>query len=140
MEFPRPDGCPEDSIVFNQAEYNRLNYLHGPFTLDGCASAFDTKCEKYCSIEKPFEKTDIKGENIYLNPPFDEKVLPILKHFEESRADDPYNTKGIIILPTWKESKLAQSWQPYLKKYKLIHNYTAGSYVFSTVTKDLTLE
>ena len=58
VEFPRPDGCPEDSIVFDQTEYNRLNYLHGPFTMDACASAFDTKCEKYCSIEKPFEKPD----------------------------------------------------------------------------------
>ena len=140
VEFLRPDGCPEDSIVFDQTEYNRLNYLYGPFTFDACASAFDTKCDKYCSAENPFEKADIKGHNLFINPPYDEKVLPILKHFEESRADDPYNTKALIVLPAWKESKLAQSWQPYLKNYKLIHTYPAGSYVFHTVTKDLTLE
>ena len=42
-EFPRPQGCPPDSIAFDRSEYNRLNYLYGPITRDACASAFDTK-------------------------------------------------------------------------------------------------
>jgi hypothetical protein len=102
IDFTKPNGCPLDSIIFDKDEFQRLNYLHGPFTLDACASPFDTKCPNYCSIDKPFENTDIRGHNIFLNPPFDEKVLPMLKHFEQIRQENPFSTKAIIILPRWK--------------------------------------
>ena len=89
----------------------------------------------YCSIDKPFETTDIRGHNIFFNPPFDEKALPMLKHLESTRQENPFSTRAIIILPRWKDSELAKSWQPYLRKYKKIHTYPAGSYLFHTATE-----
>ena len=61
----------------------------------------------------------------------------MLKHLEPTRQENPFNTKSIIILPIWKDSIIAKSWQPYLKKYKLIHTYPEGSYLFHTATKPM---
>ena len=138
QEFPRPPGCSPDSIMFDQSEYNRLNYLYGPFTLDACASAFDTKCPKYGSTDDPFEQKTIKGETIFFNPPYDEKVLPMLENFESQRQEHPYDTKAIMILPAWKHSDLAKTWQPFLSKYKKVHTYPAGSYIFHTAVDAVT--
>ena len=137
IRYNKPNGCPADSIMFDNDEFQRLNYKYGPFTLDACASAFDAKCPEYCSIDKPFETADIRGHNIFFNPPFDEKVLPMLKHFEQIRQENPFSTKAVIVLPRWKDSVLAKSWQPILKKYKLIHTYPEGSYLFHTATEPL---
>ena len=114
INISKPTGCPLDSIIFDKDEFQRSNYLHGQFTLDACASPFDTKCPNYCSIDKPFETTDIRGHNIFFNPPFDEKVLPMLKHLESTRQENPFSTRAIIILPRWNVSELAKSWQPIL--------------------------
>ena len=56
----------------------------------------------------------------------------MLEHFEQIRQEHPFNTKAVIILPKWKDSVLAKSWQPILSKYKLVHTYPAGSYLFHT--------
>jgi hypothetical protein len=98
INISKPTRCPFDSIIFDKDEFQRLNYLHGPFTLDACASPFDTKCPNYCSIDKPFETTDIRRHNIFFNPPFDEKVLPMLKHFKSTTQKTPFTTRAIIIL------------------------------------------
>ena len=98
INISKPTGCPFDSIIFDKDEFQRSNYLHGPFTLDACASPFDTKCPNYCSIDKPFETTDIRRHNIFFNPPFDEKVLPMLKHFKSTTQKTPFTTRAIIIL------------------------------------------
>ncbi len=71
--------------MFDNDEFQRLNSKYGPFTLDACASAFDAKCPEYCSIDKPFETSNIRGHNIFFNPPFDDKILPMLKHFQQIR-------------------------------------------------------
>ena len=55
--------------MFDNDEFQRLNYKYGPFTLDACASAFDAKCPEYCSIDKPFE-TDGFSEGTEENPSF----------------------------------------------------------------------
>ena len=44
IRYNKPTGCPADSIMFDNDEFQRLNYKYGPFTLDACASAFDAKC------------------------------------------------------------------------------------------------
>ncbi len=80
----------------------------------------------FCPIYRSFESTGIRGHNIFFNPPFDEKVLPMLKHLEQTRQENPFSTRAIIIRPRWKDSELAKSWQPYLKKYKRIHTYPEG--------------
>ena len=51
IRYNKPNGCPADSIMFDNDEFQRLNYKYGPFTLDACASAFDAKCPEYCSTE-----------------------------------------------------------------------------------------
>jgi hypothetical protein len=70
ISINKPHGCPAYSIIFDHNEYQRLNYLYGPFTLDACASAFDAKCQEYCSIDKPFEKASMQSHNIYFEPTF----------------------------------------------------------------------
>ncbi len=61
----------------------------------------------------------------------------MLKHFEQIRQESPFSTKAVIVLPRWKDSVLAKSWQLILKKYKLIHTYPEGSYLFYTATEPL---
>ena len=59
----------------------------------------------------------------------------MLKHLEQIRQENPFSTTANIILPRWKDSALAKSWQPILKKYKLIHTYPTGSYLFHNAAK-----
>ena len=47
-------------------------------------------------------------------------------------------TRAEIVLPAWKDSDVGKSWQPYLNKYKLVHTYQAGSYIFHTIADKLT--
>jgi len=123
--------CPPDSIRFDTTEMSRLNFEYGPFTLDACASAYDAVCSNFCSTEKPFTQTSAVGHTVLINPPYDESVLPILQHFEAQRQESPFDTQAIIILPRW-NSDLGKSWLPILKKYKRVHSYPAGTYLFHT--------
>jgi hypothetical protein len=61
----------------------------------------------------------------------------MLQHFEQIRMENPFNTKAIIILPRCKDSEMAKSRQPFLKKYRLIHTYPEGSYPFHTATEPM---
>ena len=54
-----------------------------------------------------------------------------MQHFANHRAAEPFGTKGIIVLPRWSNA-VGKSWQPLLQKYKLIHSYPAGTYLFHT--------
>lgn len=129
----RPLSCPPDSIIFDRNEFSRLNNLYGPVTLDACASSFDSVCPNFCSAENPFTNASVTGETVFINPVYDESALPILEHFESQRQSSPYDTRAIIVLPRW-ASAIGKSWLPILKKYKRIHSYPAGTYLFHTAT------
>ncbi len=61
----------------------------------------------------------------------------MLEYFEQTRQENPFSSKGVIILPKWKDSVIAKSWQPILKNYKLIHTYLEGSYLFHTAIESM---
>ena len=89
---------PADSIMFDRTEFERLNELYGPFTMDGAASLYDAVVPNFCSIERPFENENVQGQTVFLNPPF-AKAQIMLQHFECQRQKSPLDTKALIVLP-----------------------------------------
>ena len=124
---------PVDSIMFDRLEFQRLNEEYGPFTLDGAAAMYDAQVPNYCACDRPFETTDVKGQTVFLNPPFS-KALEMLKHFESERQESPLDTRAVIILPQW-TSKYAASYRRITDKYKRIHTYPTGTFLFQEPTK-----
>ena len=119
---------PPDSIMFDHSEFERLNELYGPFDLDGAASMYDAQVPEYCSIDRPFEKENLQGKTVFLNPPFGKAKL-MLSHFELQRQQSPLDTKAVIILPRW-NSKSSKEYKPITDKYRLVHTYPSGTYLF----------
>ena len=69
------------------------------FTVDVCASACNTKCEKYYDIEQDGLVQDWTGEIVWCNPPFQqEAIIKWLKKAKESKCT------SVFLLPARTET------------------------------------
>ena len=59
----------------------------------------------------------------------------MLEHFENAKMKSPLDTKAKIVLPALK-LQVAKKWKLYLNKYQLIHQYRAGTYLFTCPDPD----
>ena len=69
-------------------------------------------------------------------PTSSDQVLQMLDHFENARMKNPLGTKAIIALPAL-NMQLTKKWKLYLNKYQLIHQYPAGTYLFTCPHSDI---
>jgi hypothetical protein len=122
-----------DDYQFDRHEFNRWDNLYGPFTLDGAASPQNYQVSDFCSKEQSFLERDVTGHTVWLNPPFG-KIAGFIKHFEDCRKTDPYSTQGLLVVPDLQslDKQAVALIKPVLMKYKLLHTYPKGSFLFST--------
>ena len=74
------------------------------FTLDACANSKgdNALCSRYCSVEDSFLNKDLKGEFVWLNPPFKHANEFLEAYFAQKRTY-PDQVGACILLPCWRQ-------------------------------------
>ena len=74
------------------------------FKLDACANrkGDNALCTRYCSVEDSFLQRDLKGEFVWLNPPFKRANEFLEAYFTQKRAY-PDHVGACILLPCWRQ-------------------------------------
>ena len=73
------------------------------FTLDACANSKGDNAlySQYCLVEDSFLTKDLKGEFVWLNPPFKRATKFLEAYFAQRRAY-PDHVGTFILLPCWR--------------------------------------
>jgi len=94
-------------------------------TLDGASNDKGTnaQCDRYCSPSKSFLETQVDGETIWLNPPFNQ-IDEFLDHYMVCKRRAP-DTSTCLVLPDWQAP-----WRAKVSHMKVVKKFPAGSYLF----------
>ena len=122
-------------MQFGLDEFRKINNEYGPFTLDTYTNDENELPLKLCSTHDEFLEHPVAGETVFLCPTSSEQVHSLLQHFENARLKSPLDTKGIIVLPAL-NMQVNKQWNVYLNKYQMIHQYHAGTYLFTSSLPD----
>lgn len=76
--------------------FNALEKRYGKFTIDVCASAENTKCERFYTEKDNSLTKSWKGERVFDNPPFELKEEFLEKHYKEWIDN---RTRSVLVLP-----------------------------------------
>ena len=100
------------SIDYWETPYYFFNLLDKEFhfTLDPCATPFNTKCRKYFTEEQNGLVQDWKEERVFVNPPFSDIKSWVRKCYQEGQK---FNTLVVMILPSRTDT---QYWHDYIMK------------------------
>ena len=103
------------------------------FTLDACANSKgdNVLCSRYCSVEDLFLTRDLKGEFVWLNPPFKRANEFLEAYFAQKRAY-PDQVGACILLPCWRQFANI----PELRQMTVLKQFTPGTHLFSQPGQD----
>jgi hypothetical protein len=127
-----------DEYEFDTSEYQKW-HLDYKFNLDAAASVSNHKCVDYASKNKSFfdfTAKDLHNKSIWLFPPI-ELAKIFIQHFEAIRLQQPDSTMAVICLP--RLITPGSNYKELVRKYKLIHSYPAGTYLFTNLSRILLL-
>ena len=83
------DSADPDDRMLHPKIFKQIQKLSNhTFTLDACANSKgdNALCTRYCSVEDSFLQRDLKGEFIWLNPPFKRAHEFLEAYFAQKRA------------------------------------------------------
>ena len=132
-------GLYSDEYEFDANEYQKW-HLDYKFNLDAAASIINHKCENYASKDKSFldlSAEDLRNKSIWMFPPI-ERAKEFLLHYEAIRLQQPDTMMAVICLPRLVTP--GADYKNLVKKYKCIHTYPAGTYLFSKFVQDSPFE
>ena len=98
------------------------------FDIDGAAnpSGDNAQCAEFCTAERSFTHTSLRGKHIFVNPPY-HMISEFLSHYQVEKNKDA-STSIVWVVPVWKK----QPWYKYMKKnYKRLFYFPKGSYLFT---------
>jgi hypothetical protein len=123
-------GCDRMLIA---EEFEKCQAAVGRFTIDGASlnDGSNSHCKNFCCPDKPFEQATIRGHNVFLNGPFDDRLAVMLEHYCREKAEDPYNTSGCFVVPKWR----GNPWQKYLAGMQVLKRYPKGSRIFMAINE-----
>ena len=89
--------------------FDKLNWRFGPFDLDPCANAANTKCTAFFSEDDDGLQKDWGGHTAFVNPPYGRGLDKwIAKGYQESLKE---NTKVVMLVPARTDTKY---WHKYV--------------------------
>jgi len=99
------------------------------FTLDPCADAVSSKCEKYYTEKDNGLLRDWQGESVFVNPPYTRGAIKqwVKKCYEEAKKE---GTKVVCLIPARTDTKY---WHSYCMKAKEIY-FVQGRLKFDSPT------
>ena len=98
------------------------------FTLDVCANSKgdNALCSQYCSLEDSFLNKDLKGEFVWLNPPF-KRTNEFLEAYFTQKRTYPDHVGACILLPCWRQFANI----PELRQMIVFKQFTTEMHLFS---------
>ena len=98
------------------------------FTLDGASDPAGTNAQvsNFCSREKDFLKEDLRGQTIWLNPPY-RSIARFVDHYSRQKALSPANTSCCLIVPHNEKA----SWWEKVKNWKVVKMWEPNSDLFT---------
>ena len=99
------DFADTDDRMLHAKIFKQIQKLSNhTFTLDACANSKgdNALCTRYCSVEDSFLNRDLKGEFVWLNPPFKRANEFLEAYFAQQRAY-PDHVGACILLPCWRQ-------------------------------------
>ena len=91
--------------------FDKLNWRFGPFDLDPCANAGNTKCANFFTEPEDGLSKDWGEFTCFVNPPYGRGIDKwIQKAYEESRKE---NTKVVMLIPSRTDTKY---WHQYVMR------------------------
>jgi phage N-6-adenine-methyltransferase len=94
------------------AEFAKIDAEFGPFTLDVAASAVNTKCERFFSIDDDGLAQSWAGERVWCNPPYSNIGAWVQKAWAEREG-----THGIVMLLPANRCE-QKWWQEHVEPYR----------------------
>ena len=121
---------PEDWML-EEALFKELDQEYGPCTVDGCAApdGSNNQVARYYSKAQDFLAADVRGECVWLNPPF-RRAGQFINHLLENWRRAPTTTSGLILVPLVKTA----SWYPAVEQLPLVRSWPAGTQLFTKPT------
>ena len=99
-----------------QEFFNKLDWRFGPFDLDPCASAGNTKCANFYTEAEDGLSKDWEGFTSFVNPPYGRGIeMWIEKAYKESQKPD---TKIVMLIPARTDTRY---WHDYVMKASEIY-------------------
>lgn len=91
--------------------FDKLGWQFGPFTLDPCATADNTKCDIFYTEENDGLKQDWSGHTVFVNPPYGRGIDRwIEKGFAAGKEAD---TRVVMLIPARTDTRY---WHDYVMK------------------------
>ena len=123
-----------EKVILDKAEFQRLNNLYGPVTIDAAADEYSAVCPVYCGSEKPYTSLDVTNNMSFINLLNADDPVALLKHFETHRGQSPHDTKALILAPQVADSAASIELKKLLSTYLCVHTYPSGTYLFHSAT------
>ena len=122
----RPGRLTTDDWKFSHAEFEVIDQLVGPFTVDMCASSNNAHCPRYFTKATPFSAHDLSGETVWCNAPW-RLIGSAIDHYLKCKMKAPTTTSAVFIVPQWDTP-----WMKTLEtSMQLIRSYPKGVNLFS---------
>jgi len=94
-----------------QEFFDKLNWRFGPFDLDPCADANNTKCSRFFTENENGLSQNWEGSKAFVNPPYGRGIDKwIQKSYNEAKKS---NTKVVMLIPARTDTRY---WHDYVMK------------------------
>ena len=112
--------------MFNKAEFEVLNQLVGPFTVDVCADSNNAHTPRHFSrVDSCFDHS-WSNETVWCNPPWG-LIDKVISHYKKCKLEAPATTSAVFVVPDWDTP-----WRKELdSSFKLIRSYPSGVHLFT---------
>ncbi len=96
--------------------FDKLNWRYGPFDLDPCASAHNTKCTNFYTAQDDGLSKDWTGHTVFVNPPYGRGIDKwIEKAYNTAKWE---NSRVVMLIPARTDTKY---WHSYVMKAAEVH-------------------
>ena len=99
-----PATIDSDDRMLHPRIFKQIQKLcNHTFTMDACANSNgdNALCPRYCSSEDTFLSKDLKGEFVWINPPF-KRANEFLEAYFAQKREYPDQVGACILLPCWR--------------------------------------
>ena len=112
--------------MFNRAEFEVLNSLVGPFSVDVCAHPNNAQTPRHFSrVDSCFDHS-WSNETVWCNPPWG-LIDRVISHYKKCKQEAPSSTSAVFVVPDWDTP-----WRRELDaSMRLIRSYPSGVHLFT---------
>ena len=118
----------DDRMIHPKIFKQLQKFSNHTFNLDACANSKGDNMlrSRYCSVDDSFLNKDLKGEFVWLNPPF-KCANEFLEAYFAQKQTYPDQVGACMLLPCWRQFAN----KPELQQMTVLKQFTPGTHLFS---------